>query len=653
MFELIWSTSSNRIINTRRLLKLGVFLFLALMFITTLPETGSAETLTIRGYLDNPVAGSEIAGYYNVRGWLLDESSIEEVTVSVDGDTPVAAHYGDVREDVYNAYPAYGNHNAGFSYTLNTFKLVNGLHTITVTGTGFCGESMTFTRTFTVFNALVPRGNLDAPTANTTISGQYQGWGWFLDGDNNVGKIEILVDGTVKCQATYGIVRNDVYNAFIAYNNRNGGFQFTLDSAGLTNGSHKMVVRETSKTGLVSELPERSFNVSNTVTNLTVSPNPVKLGYTATIRYYLTQNGYVTLSILDEGRKLVRTVANSVYKRTGTNSHAWDGKDATLLKLVPDGKYIIFVQSKDSKGNLMGTQEALVSAAQVPKINNVTISPAIFNPETGEKTVISFSVTPGSTPKVTILSGYNTVQTLIPVTNANGNYSATWDGKASNGVLLGDGTYTCQIEAVSTTVSTFKSVFKAVTVVENGPPQVSQLTVSPSPFKLGSGSLIGRYTLSEDATVSIDVYSQNNNSIPVKSLMTNLARKAGSNSFSWDGKVSDTQYLEEGNYRVVITAVDNSGNPSESPVEALFTAGYQPGITNVVIEEAADGKKISYEVTQKADTTVTITDGATTVKSFAPHQMVAGVVYSVNWATDGASDSIYTVQITAASTVVE
>ncbi|MCL6479189.1 MAG: matrixin family metalloprotease [Peptococcaceae bacterium] len=109
---------------------------------------------------------------------------------------------------------------------------------------------------------LPARGNLEIPTEGATISGTTIVSGWLLDG-NGVSKIEVLVDGILKGQATYGDSRPDVYNAFPEYGNSNAGFHFSLDTTTLANGSHTITIRETANNGSQNSLAPRVVNVFN------------------------------------------------------------------------------------------------------------------------------------------------------------------------------------------------------------------------------------------------------------------------------------------------------------------------------------------------------------------------------------------------------
>jgi len=71
------------------------------------------------------------------------------------------------------------------------------------------------------------------------------------------------VDGVLNGTAQYGFARPDVKRVYPAYNNGNAGYEYTLDTTKLNNGSHTITVRATSKTGKVTTLPGRTVKVTN------------------------------------------------------------------------------------------------------------------------------------------------------------------------------------------------------------------------------------------------------------------------------------------------------------------------------------------------------------------------------------------------------
>ncbi|MBK8475589.1 MAG: hypothetical protein IPL39_04570 [Opitutaceae bacterium] len=108
--------------------------------------------------------------------------------------------------------------------------------------------------------ALLPRGVIDAPAASQNpISGTTTVMGWFLD-PRGVSKLEVLVDGVILGQATTGIARPDVFNAYPGYANCYSGFTFGLSTTQLKDGAHTLLVRATTPTGVQTTVGSRTFS---------------------------------------------------------------------------------------------------------------------------------------------------------------------------------------------------------------------------------------------------------------------------------------------------------------------------------------------------------------------------------------------------------
>jgi hypothetical protein len=209
-------------------------------------EAASATTLNSEGSIDTPKAGQTVGGTVNVAGWYLDGSGVASIDILVDGILKGQASYGDARPDVKNAYPEYGSTNCGYHYALDTTAL-SGVHTITVLETGNNGLTNSVQVAVTVQGAesiaLPPRGNIEAPKAGQTVGGTVNVVGWYLDG-SGVASIDILVDGILKGQASYGDARPDVKNAYPEYGSTNCGYHYALNVTHLPNGPHVIQVRE-------------------------------------------------------------------------------------------------------------------------------------------------------------------------------------------------------------------------------------------------------------------------------------------------------------------------------------------------------------------------------------------------------------------------
>lgn len=87
----------------------------------------------------------------------------------------------------------------------------------------------------------VPFGFLDSPAPNETISGTFNIYGWALDDDGPIDRVEIYLDGEYIGDAHYGDPRPDVANDYPGREGEpNFGYSFQLDTTLYSNGPHTL-----------------------------------------------------------------------------------------------------------------------------------------------------------------------------------------------------------------------------------------------------------------------------------------------------------------------------------------------------------------------------------------------------------------------------
>jgi len=143
------------------------------------------------------------------------------------------------------------------SYAVNGFKIRFGIDT-----DGSVSRAGVYIDDVTVFGQqLQTKGYVETPTESSTINGIKTIRGWVLDG-SGVNKIEVLVDGTKVGEAQYGIERNDVYNIYPEYNNRNSGFTYNLNTGSIANGQRTITIRSIGNDGKQTNFT-RNVNIQN------------------------------------------------------------------------------------------------------------------------------------------------------------------------------------------------------------------------------------------------------------------------------------------------------------------------------------------------------------------------------------------------------
>jgi hypothetical protein len=91
----------------------------------------SAPLITV----DQPTANATLSGSATISGWAFDNAVMAGLSVYVDGVATGSVSTGVARPDVANAYPHVAPPDSGWTLTLDTTKLANGAHSLTVQAT--------------------------------------------------------------------------------------------------------------------------------------------------------------------------------------------------------------------------------------------------------------------------------------------------------------------------------------------------------------------------------------------------------------------------------------------------------------------------------------------------------------------------------------
>jgi hypothetical protein len=249
------------------------------------------------------------SGSFPVSGWAADTDGIQRIDVQIDDLNYQSAMYGDPRPDVGNTFPDFPDVVfSGFVANVDTTRIVDGVHLLTVRATDLKGMSRLIgRRQIQVFNTeanLKPFGYLEEPRRDQVLYGTLCGTvppvqispvilvnpgshitpvrGWALDlaTRTDVGRVsyvELLIDG-VRWMSTddcawsamfgaytncYGMPRYDVERYFPNYPDApRSGFMFTLDvgallALGVHPGNHVLKVRVGDNQQTFAELPNR------------------------------------------------------------------------------------------------------------------------------------------------------------------------------------------------------------------------------------------------------------------------------------------------------------------------------------------------------------------------------------------------------------
>lgn len=182
----------------------------------------------------------------NVRGWVLGEWNTVEIWI--DGNNFGGVELGKPRPDVYDAYPQYGDRNAGFTKTIKFNGIDNGKHECRLKVCDKVGKFHEIAKSFTIDKEL--RIALDAP--NKTVNTQIKGWA--LSG-KGIKSIKCYVDGGYIGDFKINKTREDVAKVYdYYYNGVQCGFEYDFNGKLYTKGEHVFKLRVESNDGEVKEI---------------------------------------------------------------------------------------------------------------------------------------------------------------------------------------------------------------------------------------------------------------------------------------------------------------------------------------------------------------------------------------------------------------
>ncbi|MDQ0198683.1 Ig-like domain-containing protein [Neobacillus ginsengisoli] len=417
-----------------------------------LNELSPATTISVtpplpaKGYIDNPANGSILKGASDVNGWFLDGSDVAMIEVLVDGKSMGTAQYGSARTDVENAFPQYQNANSGYQYTLDTTKITNGQHSLTVRETGNNGNTTVLSQMVNVQN-LPAKGSIDNPAINSSISGSSNVQGWFLDG-SGVAKIEVLIDGISIGTAQYGSTRIDVQKAFPQYQNANSGYQYTLDTKKITNGQHSLTVREIGNNGITTVLSQM-VKVQNLPAKGSIDTPAINspISETSNVQgWFLDGSGVAKIEVLIDGISIGTAQYGStridVQKAFPQYQNANSGYQYTFdTTKITNGQHLLSVRETGNNGTTTVLNSQMVNVQNLLAKGSID-APAINSAISGSTNVKGWFLDRSGVAKIEILVDGTSmgtaqyggprpdVQKAFPqYQNANSGYQYTLDTK--------------------------------------------------------------------------------------------------------------------------------------------------------------------------------------------------------------------------------
>lgn len=595
------------------------------------------------GNLEKPINAEPISGIYTISGWFLDIDGVSTIEVLVDDKFIGYATYGDSRLDIGAMFPQYGNSNCGFHYDLDTSKLTNGSHLLTIRETSSKGNQIP------LFPVLFTVGDGAATPVPSSLPSPEPGAGGISYNLSEDCYVTVTIydsfDALVKTLENNVLKKAGEYS--VNWNGKNSAGQMVPDGV----YTYKIVAVDLA--GLESEPITGTIIVERlnpSITAVMDSPDPFDPtgDKQNTISYTVSENAVVNISLYKENGLLVRDLG-STDALIGSNKAFWDGKDNNG-QLVENGTYTYKINAIDAYDKPSKTVTGTISIGELdfPVISNFKAAPNPFTPDGSNNTTITYSISKAASVSVRI---YDLTNNLIKTLEDNasksaGSQSVTWQGNNLAGFTVPAGSYTVVITAVDKDGLKADPLTGSIAVTgqnNSGDTQlITGVTDSPDPFIInGSNTSTISFSLSANANLKLNIY--NSSGSLVRKLYDNTA-KSGANSIQWDGKDSSGTIVANGIYTYTISATSSYDGKSQSVSGTIRTDSGKPIISednanpNPFAPSGTNHSTISYRLSESGLISVSIYDSTgRLVKTLQNKVRIQAGVNSVNW--DGRDSS--------------
>jgi flagellar hook assembly protein FlgD len=438
-----------------------------------------------------------------------------------------------------------GTAGADGSFKIAVSTLADGAHSITATATDSSG------RTSVPSTALSITIDTAAPPAPTIALAAASDSGTVGDNATNVNTPTFT--GTAEAGSTV-IIKSDGTSVGTATASSSGNYSIAAST--LTDGTHSITATATDVAGNVSAASTTlSLTIDTVAPAAPSTPALAPASDSGTAGDNITNVSTPTFTGTAEAGSTVTIKSDGTTVGTGTTNSS--GNFSIATSALTDGTHSITATATDVEGNVSAASTAVsvtIDTVAPAAPSTPALAPASDSGTAGDNitnvNTPTFTGTAEAGSTVTIKSDGTSVGTATA--DSSGNYSVTTS-------TLSDGVHS--ITATATDVAGNVSAASAAlsVTIDTVAPSITNLAANPNPFSVTTDqhTTIG-YTLSESASVTINIVDANNTT--VKKLLVNAAQAAGANSLSWDGTDDSGSVVADGMYTITVSATDAAGN---------------------------------------------------------------------------------------------
>ncbi|BBO87541.1 PKD domain-containing protein [Desulfosarcina ovata] len=286
----------------------------------------------------------------------------------------------------------------------------------------------------------------------------------------------------------------------------------------------------------------------------------------------ISADSQVSILVKNTNGDVVRTLVNNEQRSLGGYSDYWDCRD-DYGAVVNDGAYYAVMQYiVDGQVRTLDLTNTTGGGRYNPPRSNTggsTSNPLVFEPFKDEFLPVNFTLSRAS--EVTLFVGIlrytdtriKTVTNRMPM--PAGAHTIYWDGTDDNGNIAEPPPGNVFVLGIWGYYLPDNAMF-----MTGGKPVITNVSADPnyySPFSekcdsYGNGEgIVLTYDLSEAAdNVELRVYSLETGNLLRTAIQNNIS--AGENTFFWDGKNNNGEYVDIGDYQLGLIATDQQGNAS-------------------------------------------------------------------------------------------
>ena len=368
---------------------------------------------------------------------------------------------------------------------------------------------------------------------------------------------------TIEIYQNDNLVRTLLNKELLFYGIQNHIWEGKDDNGGDVFGDFNIKIIPQAETGSFGPAAFIDVSISD-ITGIYTSVDNINpyLSDTVNISYTMGREGNLSIKIYNDEDFLIRTLISGETRAVGEHTEVWDGKTDSG-NIVPDGPYYFEIEDIINDFPIVIYTPRGTGGKDVTR--SMGLSAADYDPLINKFCVLTYNLLQPA--RVNLRVRYDrydgpalkVIKYFDPT--PSGEQIDFWDGRDEIGDFVKYSELTFAGYAYTLDNNSI--------IVTGGTPIIKNPSISPikfTPYSRGYNSNISvnqatiNFDLSRESNVTINIY--NSSGFLVRTITNDTQCDAGQNSFVWDGKDYNDNYVSNDYFRIMIQAL-YSGNYSE------------------------------------------------------------------------------------------